>query len=57
MMVPMSIEPMIANGALRSVSQVTDAVKAFEDAGFTELYFDPTVAKLDQIDRLADAVL
>jgi alkanesulfonate monooxygenase SsuD/methylene tetrahydromethanopterin reductase-like flavin-dependent oxidoreductase (luciferase family) len=49
--------PMIANGALRSVSQVTDAVKAFEDAGFTELYFDPTVAKLDQIDRLADAVL
>ena len=32
--------------------QVTDAVKAFEDAGFTELYFDPTVAKLDQIDRL-----
>ncbi|HXD26684.1 MAG TPA: hypothetical protein VN609_12195, partial [Propionibacteriaceae bacterium] len=49
--------PMIANGALRSVSQVTDAVKAFEDAGVTELYFDPTVAKLDQIDRLADAVL
>ena len=48
---------MIANGALRSVSQVTDAVKAFEDAGFTELYFDPTVANLDQIDRLADAVL
>jgi hypothetical protein len=44
-------------GALRSVSQVTDAVKAFEDAGFNELYFDPTVAKLDQIDRLADAVL
>ena len=49
--------PMIANGALRSVSKVADAVKAFEDAGFTELYFDPTVAKLDQIDRLADAVL
>ena len=49
--------PMIANGALRSLSQVADAVKAFEDAGFTELYFDPTVAKLDQIDRLADAVL
>jgi alkanesulfonate monooxygenase SsuD/methylene tetrahydromethanopterin reductase-like flavin-dependent oxidoreductase (luciferase family) len=49
--------PMIADGALRSVSQVTDAMKAFEDAGFTELYFDPTVAKIDQIDRLADAVL
>jgi alkanesulfonate monooxygenase SsuD/methylene tetrahydromethanopterin reductase-like flavin-dependent oxidoreductase (luciferase family) len=49
--------PMIAGSALRSVSQVTDSVKAFEDAGFTELYFDPTVAQLDQIDRLADAVL
>ena len=49
--------PMIAGSALRSVSQVTDSVKAFEDAGFTELYFDPTVARLDQIDRLADAVL
>jgi hypothetical protein len=28
-----------------------------EDAGSTELYFDPTVARLDQVDRLADAVL
>jgi alkanesulfonate monooxygenase SsuD/methylene tetrahydromethanopterin reductase-like flavin-dependent oxidoreductase (luciferase family) len=26
-------------------------------AGFTEFYFDPTVATLDQIDRLAEAVL
>jgi alkanesulfonate monooxygenase SsuD/methylene tetrahydromethanopterin reductase-like flavin-dependent oxidoreductase (luciferase family) len=49
--------PMIADSALRSASQLTDAVKAFEDAGFTELYFDPTVAQLDQIDRLAEAVL
>jgi hypothetical protein len=31
--------------------------KGFEDAGFTELYFDPTVARVDQVDRLADAVL
>jgi hypothetical protein len=36
---------------------VRDMAKAFEDAGFTEMYFDPTVARLDQIDRLADAVL
>jgi alkanesulfonate monooxygenase SsuD/methylene tetrahydromethanopterin reductase-like flavin-dependent oxidoreductase (luciferase family) len=47
----------IAEGALRSVSHVREAAKAFEDAGFTEFYFDPTVARLDQIDRLAEAVL
>ena len=40
-----------------SVSQLRDVAKGFEDAGFTELYFDPTVATLDQIDRLAAAVL
>jgi alkanesulfonate monooxygenase SsuD/methylene tetrahydromethanopterin reductase-like flavin-dependent oxidoreductase (luciferase family) len=47
----------IADSAQRSVSQVRHMAKAFEDAGFTEMYFDPTVARLDQIDRLADAVL
>jgi hypothetical protein len=39
------------------VMQVREAAKQFEDAGFTEFYFDPTVAKLDQVDRLAEAVL
>jgi len=47
----------IAESALRSVSQLRDATKAFEDAGFTELYFDPTVASLTQVDRVAEAVL
>jgi alkanesulfonate monooxygenase SsuD/methylene tetrahydromethanopterin reductase-like flavin-dependent oxidoreductase (luciferase family) len=47
----------IAESAHRSVSQLRDVAKGFEDAGFTELYFDPTVATLDQIDRLAAAVL
>ena len=47
----------IAESAHRSVSQLRDVAKGFEDAGFTELYFDPTVATLDQIDRLAEAVL
>ena len=47
----------IAESAIRSVSQLRDTTKAFEDAGFTELYFDPTVARLTQIDRLAEAVL
>ena len=47
----------IAENAQRSVMQVREAAKQFEDAGFTEFYFDPTVARLDQVDRLADAVL
>ena len=47
----------IADGALRSPTAIRDAVKAFEDAGLTELYLNPTVASLDQIDRLADVVL
>ena len=47
----------IADSAYRSVSQLRDVAKGFEDAGFTELYFDPTVARVDQVDRLADAVL
>ena len=47
----------IADGALRSQSAIRDAVRAFEDVGVTELYFDPTKASLDQIDRLADLLL
>lgn len=48
---------MIADGALRSADAIRDAVRGFEDAGVTELIFDPTTASLDQIDRLADLVL
>ena len=47
----------IVEGALRSEQEIKDAVKAFEDAGVTELVFDPTVPDLDEIDRLADLVL
>lgn len=47
---------MIAEGALRTPQAIRDAITAFEDAGFTELYLDPTVASLDQLDRLADVV-
>jgi len=46
----------IAEGALRTPAAIRDAIKQFEDAGFTELYLDPTVASLEQIDRLADVV-
>ncbi len=48
---------MIAEGALRTPQAVRDTIKGFEDGGFTEVYLDPTVASLDQIDRLADVVL
>jgi alkanesulfonate monooxygenase SsuD/methylene tetrahydromethanopterin reductase-like flavin-dependent oxidoreductase (luciferase family) len=44
-------------GALRSEKAVRAAVQAFEDAGVTELYLDPTVASVTQVDRLADVLL
>jgi hypothetical protein len=47
----------IAQGALRSQEAIRGAVRGFADIGITELYLDPTAARLDQVDRLADAVL
>jgi alkanesulfonate monooxygenase SsuD/methylene tetrahydromethanopterin reductase-like flavin-dependent oxidoreductase (luciferase family) len=47
----------IVAGAARSVDEVQARVKGFEQAGVDELVFDPTVARLDQVDLLADAVL
>jgi alkanesulfonate monooxygenase SsuD/methylene tetrahydromethanopterin reductase-like flavin-dependent oxidoreductase (luciferase family) len=47
----------IVEGALRSPDAVRNAVKAFEDVGVTELVLDPTLPSLDEVDRLADAVL
>jgi len=47
----------IAGSALRTPQAIRDAVKGFADVGFTELYLDPTVASLEQLDRLADVVL
>ncbi len=41
----------------RSEEAIRERVKAFEDAGMDELILDPTVGKLDQVDRLADIVL
>jgi alkanesulfonate monooxygenase SsuD/methylene tetrahydromethanopterin reductase-like flavin-dependent oxidoreductase (luciferase family) len=48
---------MIVEGAARSVDDVQARAKAFEEAGIDELIFDPTVARIDQVDVLADAVL
>jgi alkanesulfonate monooxygenase SsuD/methylene tetrahydromethanopterin reductase-like flavin-dependent oxidoreductase (luciferase family) len=47
----------IVESALRTPQAIRDAVKAFEEVGVTELVLDPTVASLDEIDRVADAVL
>lgn len=47
----------VVESALRTPQSLRDAVKAFEEAGVHELIFDPTVPDLNEVDRLADAVL
>lgn len=42
---------------LTSAQEARDTVRAYGDIGFDRLLFHPTVASLDQVDRLADAVL
>jgi alkanesulfonate monooxygenase SsuD/methylene tetrahydromethanopterin reductase-like flavin-dependent oxidoreductase (luciferase family) len=46
----------VATGAPRTPQAVRAQAAAFQEAGVDELIFDPTVADLDQVDRLADAV-
>jgi alkanesulfonate monooxygenase SsuD/methylene tetrahydromethanopterin reductase-like flavin-dependent oxidoreductase (luciferase family) len=46
----------LASGAPRTPQAVRGLAAAFEDLGIDELVFDPTVASLDQVDRLADTV-
>jgi alkanesulfonate monooxygenase SsuD/methylene tetrahydromethanopterin reductase-like flavin-dependent oxidoreductase (luciferase family) len=50
------IAGMIADNVPRTREAVKETAAAFEDAGFDELVFDPTVAHLDQVDLLATAV-
>jgi alkanesulfonate monooxygenase SsuD/methylene tetrahydromethanopterin reductase-like flavin-dependent oxidoreductase (luciferase family) len=47
----------VIEGARRSPHAAKDAVRAFADIGVTELMFFPTVPSVDEVDRLADAVL
>jgi alkanesulfonate monooxygenase SsuD/methylene tetrahydromethanopterin reductase-like flavin-dependent oxidoreductase (luciferase family) len=47
----------VAQSAVGTPEQAAETVRRFADAGFTELVFDPTVTALDEVDRLADAVL
>jgi alkanesulfonate monooxygenase SsuD/methylene tetrahydromethanopterin reductase-like flavin-dependent oxidoreductase (luciferase family) len=46
----------IAMGAPRTPAAVRERAAAFEELGIDELIFDPTVADLDQVDRLADVL-
>ena len=46
----------VATSAPRTAVAVRERAAAFEALGVDELIFDPTVANLDQVDRLADAV-
>jgi hypothetical protein len=43
-------------GAPRTPASVQERVAAFEALGVDELIFDPTVANLDQVDRLAEVI-
>jgi len=47
----------IADAAVRTSSSAKEAIRAYEEVGVTELMFIPTVAEVDEVDRLADLVL
>jgi alkanesulfonate monooxygenase SsuD/methylene tetrahydromethanopterin reductase-like flavin-dependent oxidoreductase (luciferase family) len=46
----------VAMSAPRTPEAVRERAAAFEEVGVDEVIFDPTVANLDQVDRLADAI-
>jgi alkanesulfonate monooxygenase SsuD/methylene tetrahydromethanopterin reductase-like flavin-dependent oxidoreductase (luciferase family) len=47
----------MAAGTPRTPEALRDIAGRFEEVGFDELIFDPTMARLDQVDLLAEAVL
>jgi alkanesulfonate monooxygenase SsuD/methylene tetrahydromethanopterin reductase-like flavin-dependent oxidoreductase (luciferase family) len=47
----------IADGAVRTPERIRGIVAEFADIGMNELVFTPTLARLDEVDRLADLVL
>jgi alkanesulfonate monooxygenase SsuD/methylene tetrahydromethanopterin reductase-like flavin-dependent oxidoreductase (luciferase family) len=47
----------VAQGAARSVDDVRARQASYADIGVDEFIWDPSVASIDQVDRLADAVL
>jgi alkanesulfonate monooxygenase SsuD/methylene tetrahydromethanopterin reductase-like flavin-dependent oxidoreductase (luciferase family) len=49
-------EPMIASMACKSEAAVIETVHRFRDAGIDEFFFTPTIAALEQLDRLTEAL-
>jgi alkanesulfonate monooxygenase SsuD/methylene tetrahydromethanopterin reductase-like flavin-dependent oxidoreductase (luciferase family) len=47
----------IAESAPTTRDAIKELARSFEDIGVDELILDPTVSELDQVDRLADALL
>lgn len=47
----------IVESAVRTPQAVKEIAQRFADVGVTELVFDPTVPNVEEVDRLADAVL
>jgi alkanesulfonate monooxygenase SsuD/methylene tetrahydromethanopterin reductase-like flavin-dependent oxidoreductase (luciferase family) len=47
----------IADSAVRTPEAAKELVERYAAVGFTEVVFDPTIGNLNQVDRLADAVL
>ncbi|GHH69008.1 monooxygenase [Streptomyces sulfonofaciens] len=47
----------IAEGVVRTPARIRAIVEEFASVGMTELTFTPTVARLEEVDRLADLVL
>jgi alkanesulfonate monooxygenase SsuD/methylene tetrahydromethanopterin reductase-like flavin-dependent oxidoreductase (luciferase family) len=47
---------MVVESAARSAGALKDLVRQFVDVGVSELMFVPTIASVDEVDRLADAV-
>jgi alkanesulfonate monooxygenase SsuD/methylene tetrahydromethanopterin reductase-like flavin-dependent oxidoreductase (luciferase family) len=47
----------IAGGAVRTSSQIRAVIDEFTDIGMTDVALTPTIADLEEVDRLADIVL
>jgi alkanesulfonate monooxygenase SsuD/methylene tetrahydromethanopterin reductase-like flavin-dependent oxidoreductase (luciferase family) len=47
----------IVESAVRTPQAVKEIAQRFADVGVTELVFDPTVPNVEEVDRLADAIL
>jgi hypothetical protein len=47
----------VTEGAVRAPERIRGIAREIADIGMNELVFTPTLARLDEVDRLADVVL